>query len=189
MNFKYFSDYKKNADFTNEPCEICGSSKDCLTGIYFEFEEKMYENIDSICLNCFLKNNFKRDIPDFLKNNLIKSLQKISQDKNMEEIILEANEKIKELEKNPPIPWIQNNDWQICCGDFCNYIGEWGQDEFNKNSPDGDGKKYLMEILNDFDKSRVVNLDYFWEEIEIDTAVFVFKCNYCNKYIATVQSF
>ena len=38
-----------------------------------------------------------------------------------------ANEEIEILKYTPPIPWVQFNDWKVCCDDYMQYIGEWEQ--------------------------------------------------------------
>ena len=34
--YKYFDNVKKNAVFTEQACQFCGSKNDCLEGVYFD---------------------------------------------------------------------------------------------------------------------------------------------------------
>ena len=45
--YKYFDNVKKNAVFTEQACQFCGSKNDCLEGVYFE-----KNNIESVCVEC-----------------------------------------------------------------------------------------------------------------------------------------
>ena len=63
--YKYFSDVKKNADFTEEPCQFCGTKEDCLEGMYFE-----QSDITSVCLSCLDEKKIGVDIPDYIQNRI-----------------------------------------------------------------------------------------------------------------------
>ena len=58
------------------------------------------------------------DIPDYIQNRIKDN----------------ASSKIEILKYTPPIPWVQFNDWQVCCDDYMQYIGEWEQKDFIKEA-------------------------------------------------------
>ena len=57
------------------------------------------------------------------------------------------------------------------------------------NSPHDDIKSFVSEILDEFSKNKIVDYNEFWNDIGINTAIFVFKCLKCNKFIAIAQSY
>lgn len=185
LNFKYFDDVIKNAEYSDDKCEICGSDEYCLEGEYFDHEE----DIISVCIDCLRKGKVTVNIPDFIKERLYKNLKE--NETGLDETKLKQKLKscVQELEKTPPVPWIQYNDWPVCCGEFARYMGEWDQDEINDNAPYGNGKEYIMNILDEFSKSKIDDIDEFWDDIGIDTSIFIFKCINCSKLIAICQSY
>ncbi|WP_342346120.1 CbrC family protein [Paenibacillus mangrovi] len=95
---------------------------------------------------------------------------------------------IADIERNPPVPWIQFNDWPVYKGDFMQYIGEWSQEEFNNASPGGNGQDFVLSILNEETKSKINDNDVFWEDIGNYTAVFVFKSMDGNKMLELLKA-
>lgn len=61
------------------------------------------------------------------------------------------------------------------------YIGEWEQEDFIKNSTNGDGLSLLKELLIDELKNNVENYEALWEDLGYETAAFAFKCSNCGK--------
>jgi uncharacterized protein CbrC (UPF0167 family) len=172
--FKYFHNPLHNAAFTDKECQFCGSHEYCLEGVYFDRGDE----VESVCLSCLQAGDVTVNLPDYV-------IQKIAsvQDENS------ANESTETLRRTPPVPWIQYNDWVVCCGDFGRYIGEWDRDKLIQESPDGDGMKYLISLLDEFSLIRVQNSERLWKSIGVDTAVFVFECLTCGKRKAVVQSY
>ncbi|RFA31858.1 hypothetical protein CAI16_19655 [Virgibacillus dokdonensis] len=168
--FKYFENPLENAEFTGEACQSCGKNEKCLEGEYFDLDDE----VDSVCLNCLRLGKVKVNIPNYIKDRIT------GQGKE---------EKVAELEKTPPVPWIQYNDWPVCCGDYTKYIGEWEREDFEKNSKDGDGLNYLLSILDQSTKDKIENENIFWEDIGHYTAIFVFECLNCSDRIAVPQSY
>lgn len=166
IEYKYFRDVEKNAAFTDIPCEFCGSVENCLDGVYFEDGQ-----LDSICLKCFQMKRARVVIPSFI-SSLIKE---------------NTLQKTKELSETPPVPWIQHNEWPVCCDDYLTYIGEWGQDEFNNSAKNGDGLTLFIEYLQD--KLQKEKVQYLWENLGSFSSAFVFECEKCGKRIAVVQEY
>ena len=183
--FKYFMNPEANAEFTEENCQFCGTKEKCLEGEYFDREDE----VTSVCLDCLVKGETTVQIPQYLKDRLYTHLKNTFKEKSSEELKELFESTISELEKNPPVPWIQYNDWPVCDGDFMRYVGEWKQEDFNNVSQNGNGKDYILSILDDFTKSRIDDIDVFWNDIGNYTAVFVFMCIHCNKIIGVAQSY
>ncbi|AZK48807.1 CbrC family protein [Paenibacillus lentus] len=91
--------------------------------------------------------------------------------------------------KTPSVPWIQYNDWPICCNDYAKYLGEWKREYLEKQSDDGNGLNYLLSILEQLSKGKIENVDAFWEDIGHYTAIYVFECLDCSKRNAIPQSY
>jgi uncharacterized protein CbrC (UPF0167 family) len=183
-NFRYFDDLLANAEFTDSPCESCGSEVNCLDGIYFD--EPDFDR-ESICIECLVEGKVKVQINHYLIEKLKEHIANTYP--NKEEARKIAHFQVTELEKTPPVPWIQQNDWVVCCGEFAKYIGEWEQEKFNVSSTDGNGLEHLMSILEKDYRDRIEDVTFFWEDIGNDTAVYVFECLRCSKKIAIWQSY
>jgi hypothetical protein len=185
MNLKYFVDFKKNAVFSNEQCDICGSNDNCLEAEYFDNDE----DFRSICLKCLLSGKQLVNIPSYLKNKLIENIKQV--DKRISDKII--NEKVEnildELSKTPPVPWVQFNNWPVYNGDFMKYIGEWNKEDFIKNSSDKNGKNYILSLLDEQIKKQIDDMDAFWDDIGENTIVFVFESIDKSKRQAIVQSY
>ena len=171
-----------NAIFTDEKCEICGGEEFCLDGVYFEYNQ----DISSVCLKCLRAGKMVVDIPQYLIDRITSEVSKIYEKDEVEKRIGII---VDELRRTPPVPWIQNNNWQICCGDFMEYIGEWDKEEIIINSQKENSRDYLMSIMEESFRNRIDDVNYFWEEIGYDVAVFIFKCINCSKYTAVWQSY
>lgn len=183
--FKYFCNPIKNAEITDVKCQSCGADENCLEGEYFDCGD----NVVSVCLDCLSKGKVTVNIPNFIKKRLMGHLKETGYVQNENQAEERAESLIDELSKNPPVPWIQYNDWPVCCGEFGRYLGEWGKEEIIKHAPDGNGKQYIISILDDFSRSKIDNVDYFWDDIDRNTVVYVFECIHCSKYIAICQSY
>lgn len=167
-NYRYFSDVEKNAYFTNIPCQFCGNDENCLDGVFFEKTDAV-----SICLNCFDKKIISVEVPDYIKARI----------KNKADI------KFNLLQFNPPVPWIQNNDWPVCCDDYMIYIGEWQQEDFNNYSKTNDGKESFKKLISPEIFNKVENFEALWNDLGNETAAFAFKCSYCNKITVICQDY
>jgi uncharacterized protein CbrC (UPF0167 family) len=185
QQYKYFDNVLKNGEFTDERCQVCATKENCLEGEYFDQD---YDVI-SVCLECLNKGLITVNIPQFIKDRIYSQIENNLHGKSKENIEKTTNVLIEMLSKTPPVPWVQYNDWPVCCNDFARYLGEWNKDDIINKAPDGDGKKYLLSILDDFTKSKVDNIDILWEDIGKYTAVFAFECIECSKKIAICQSY
>ena len=168
-NYKYFEDAKKNGYFTETPCQFCGSHDFCLDGVFFQ----RADDLSSICLECFDKRRINVDIPSYVACKVEDN----------------RNKKVTELGFCAPVPWIQNNDWPVCCDDFMIYIGEWEQEDFIAHSTNGDGLSLLKELLIDELKDNVESYDALWEDLGYETAAFAFKCPKCGKIVVVCQDY
>lgn len=167
-NYRYFENVEKNGYFTDIPCQFCGSKRSCLDGIFFERND-----IVSICLNCFDKKEVNVEIPDYIKLKVKNNL----------------DSKFELLQFNPPVPWVQYNEWPVCCDDYMVYVGEWEQDDFNNYSATGNGKDCLKKLIDSEQFDRVEDFDVLWNEIGYKTIAFAFKCSCCSKIIVIFQDY
>lgn len=181
--FKYVEEPLKNAEMENGNCQICGEDKLCLEGIYFDNDDE----VELVCLDCLQSGKIKVNIPSFLEERIYSHLFDLYPQYKKSEIEIKAKTLSEELSINPPVPWIQYNDWAVCCGDFAKYIGEWNKEDILKKS--SNGKEYIMDILDDFSKKKVEDIDAFWDDIGESTVIFVFKCIKCSKLIAVSQAY
>lgn len=167
IKYEYFKNVEKDAIFTEEKCQFCGSKNNCLEGVYFE-----RPNLKSVCLSCFQKKVIAVDIPQYLR---------IRVHDNME--------KINKLGYTPPVPWVQYNDWQVCCDDFMQYQGEWTQEDFIRESNDGNGIEYFKSLLDEDFIKQINDIDILFNDLGDDTVAFVFSCRVCDKKKVVCQSY
>lgn len=164
--YKYFLNVKEQAAFTEKKCQFCGNDDDCLEGIYFD-----QDNIDSVCLKCFAEKKACVAVPDYIQKR----------------IKYNSHNKIEELKYTPPIPWVQFNDWQVCCDDYMKYMGEWEQEEFIKES--ANEIEFFKGLLDDDTLKKVDDINVLWEDLGYDTVAYVFKCSICGKRTVVCQSY
>lgn len=83
-----------------------------------------------------------------------------------------------ELLRTPTYISIQGDQWQFCCKSPMIFVGAWSRDEFSRRAPDGDGRRYFEQIVQD----AVPGL---WEdELHDETGVYVFRCQHCGRFTA-----
>jgi len=186
-SFRYFPEYIKWARFSDPPWNCCDDQETpCLNGIYFRTPGLP----DEICVHDLVVGKYRADVPEELVPTLEHSVQVTFPDLTTDEVRLRCSSAVDTLSRTPPVPWIQNNLWPVCHGDFCQYIGEWDQEELTKQAPDGKGLEYLMAILVDLDTSPIADPVGLWDEIATEwTTIFVFQCFTCGKRLAVEQSF
>lgn len=166
--YYYYSNVMENAIFTEKPCQFCGTKEDCLEGIYFE-----QSDIKSVCLSCLDEKKIGVDVPIYIQKRI----------KN------DVSSKTEVLKQTPPIPWVQFNDWQVCCDDYMKYIGEWEHENFVNESIDGDGINLLKHLLDEGTLSKVDDINVLWEDIGYDTVAYVFECPNCGGKKVVCQSY
>lgn len=183
MNYKYFENVENNAAFSNNKCQFCASNVRCLEGIYFE----QGREIKSVCLKCLEKKKASVNIPSYLIERLDEEIRKNC--KHHEGVTDIVNEKITELKYTPPIPWIQYNDWQVCCSDFMKYLGEWEKKDFIDKLENGSGINAFETVLDDISKNKVEDMEILWNDIGENTVAFAFRCLKCNCIKVVCQSY
>lgn len=166
--YKYFQNVKKNAVFTEQPCQYCGKSCDCLEGVYFE-----RNNVESICLDCFVNEKNSVYIPDYIRNKVVN----------------DSINKVKELSYTPPVAWIQNNEWPVCCDDFMKYMGEWEKENLIEESNGKDVVEFFKSMLAPEMINRIDDIEILIDDLGYESAAYVFKCIYCNKIVIVCQDY
>lgn len=166
--YEYFKNVEKNAAFTEQKCQFCGENKNCLEGIYFE-----QPDLKSVCLSCLDRRVVGVDIPNYLKKKV--------HDNN--------KVKIDKLTYTPPIPWVQFNDWQVCCDDYMQYLGEWTQEDFVRESNIGKGIEFFQKLLSKDFLNQVDDINVLWDDLGNGTVAFVFYCSTCNSKRVVCQSY
>jgi uncharacterized protein CbrC (UPF0167 family) len=83
-----------------------------------------------------------------------------------------------ELLRTPTYSSIQGERWQFCCRRPMVFIGEWSREEFVRRAPNGGGRRYFQEVVQD-------TVPGLWEDQLHDiTGVYVFCCPSCNRVTA-----
>ncbi|NRY60177.1 CbrC family protein [Clostridium beijerinckii] len=186
FKFKYFTNVQRNARFIDEPCDNCGSTNLCLNGIYFDHYD---EEVEAVCLECLTKGNIVVEIPSEVSEKIYNEISINYPDGSEDELKKRVNEIIEELSKTPPVPWVQSNDWQVCCGNFMTYLGELGRDDLDSMATDGDGKALLLNLIDEETKNRIDDLECLWNELGDYAVAYHFKCMKCGKQIVVIQSY
>jgi uncharacterized protein CbrC (UPF0167 family) len=87
-------------------------------------------------------------------------------------------EMMYELLRTPTYISIQGDQWQFCCKSPMIFVGVWSRDEFSRRAPDGDGRRYFEQIVQDV-------VPGLWEdELHDETGVYVFRCQHCGRVTA-----
>lgn len=174
--FRLFKDFERNAKFTDEACEP-DHSPPFFDGDYFDNEE--YED-QGVCLNCLVTGLKVVDIGDYVRSKIEKNAP----------AALDAQRFVKELERTPPVPWIQYNDWAFCCGEPMQYRGEYSNDSDFNDSELKEIPQNLWSIVNDDGKQQAGSFEALQDSIENGmTACFIFKCLKCKRFEAVCQSY
>lgn len=166
--YQYFSNVKRNAAFTEKPCQFCGKKEACLEGVYFGGNSP-----EAVCLSCLADKKAEVDVPEYIQNRIMNN----------------RTAKTDELRYTPPVPWVQYNDWPVCCDDYMQYVGEWQQKDFIAHSLDGNGVELLEQLLEQDTRKRVDDIQVLWEDVGNDTVAYIFKCHICGKIVAVCQSY
>lgn len=183
--FKYFQDPLKYARYVEEPCEICGSTNLCLNGDYLERNDEL----ESVCLDCLVEGKVVVQFPSFLYDRLSAEVKRFNPKLGEDDIRSVVKGIFSILEKTPPVPWIQYNDWPVCCGDFMLFLRELEREDFNNFAGNGNGKEILLNMLDDETKNRIESLEILWDELGDYSIAYQFECFRCNKTKVVIQSF
>jgi uncharacterized protein CbrC (UPF0167 family) len=87
-------------------------------------------------------------------------------------------EMMLELLRTPGYVTWQNEMWQFCCSRPMVFLGDWSHDEFTRRAPDGDGRRFFEEVVQDTEPG-------LWDdEFHDATGVYVFRCSSCGRLTA-----
>ena len=83
-----------------------------------------------------------------------------------------------ELLRTPTYITIQGEVWQFCCRQPMVFIGEWNRDEFGRRAPDGDGRRFFEQVVQN-------SVPGLWgNQLHDITGVYVFRCPVCSRIAA-----
>jgi uncharacterized protein CbrC (UPF0167 family) len=185
IEFKYFPGYLQWTELAKDPCD-CPEQEPCLNGQWFHDPSVP----EKVCISSLLSGQFRVDIPEYVQADLARSVRTAYPEWSTSEIAAHVELSTEELSRTPPIPWVQNNNWPACCGDYCRYLGEWTQEQLTSDSADDDGLAYLLSILHDTDRMPIGDPEGLWASIANEwTVVFMFECLVCKRRVAIEQSF
>ncbi|MBP7599883.1 MAG: CbrC family protein [Thermoflexales bacterium] len=184
-SFKYFPDFTTWARTSNEPCE-CVDDSMCLDPLPFGHPE-----LDRpICVDDLVRGVVRVDVPEYLRKRLRASIAAEQPAWGTTQVDDDAALKIDQLERTPPVPWIQSNRWPICHADFCVYLGECSCARLDGLATDGNGLRYLSDILENQRPVDEYSMRRLWNQIDRGwTIIFLFQCTRCSRQIAIHQSF
>jgi uncharacterized protein CbrC (UPF0167 family) len=180
--FRLMPATRAHARFTDAACR-CGAAGPNLDGAFFEGDD-----VRPVCLRCLAEGKIPRDLVaprDALRAHL-KERQRAWSAAKLDRI---ADEKTAELAKTPPVPWLRENAWPVCCEDFAVYRGEWAQRDWAQAARDGNGQAALGRVLGD--AGRAAEL---WKDLPAEVgeaarhAAFVFFCPTCKKLAVVAQA-
>ncbi len=82
-----------------------------------------------------------------------------------------------EVLRTPNYDTIQGECWQFCCRQPMVFIGQWNHDEFSQRAPDGDGRRYFEQIVQNCGPD-------LWDSESLEIGFYVFRCNSCERLTA-----
>lgn len=174
---------KSQARWTSAACR-CGAAGPNLDGAFFEGDEVR----QAVCLRCLEEGKVSRDLsrPRAALRDHLKARQRAWSATKVDRI---ADEKMAALAKTPPVPWLRENAWPVCCEDFEVYRGEWAKRDWNGVAKDGNGQAALGRVIGG-DADRAADL---WKDLPLEAgekalrALFVFFCPGCKKLEVVAQ--
>ncbi|RIV26397.1 hypothetical protein D2Q93_04295 [Alicyclobacillaceae bacterium I2511] len=185
--YRYFRHPYQFSTYTDNlsTCELCGQYRTGYMGEFYGLEE-----MEFVCEECLIngklgENGFTTNEGD--KGSLVRQLQGFGVLSN-EEIEMLAQKCTVDLEQRTPfIPTYQHLFVPAHCGDYCCYLKQAGQSDFNELSPDGEGKRFLSSMIDDH-----IDVGYLWSSMRSDSpqnaelttpiGVYLFQCIHCGRY-------
>lgn len=83
-----------------------------------------------------------------------------------------------ELLRTPAYLTWQGERWQFCCKQPMVYLGPWKHDDFERNTPEGDGRSLFEQTVQEAPAE-------LWDKGDCSgTGVYVFKCKLCLRLTA-----
>ena len=83
---------------------------------------------------------------------------------------------INEILRTPNFSTWQGERWLFCCKQPMVYIGSWEHDDFDTHAPNGDGRSFFLDVVDDAQPEM-------WDTNYGDCAsYYAFRCNGCNHF-------
>ena len=161
------------------------------------------ERIESACLRCLLEKKyaFEQQVEGgllnkdgiflesekypYLKDSIDYSENLLPKEKRLL-AIKESN--IKELMHSPPFSTYHGAVWLTHCNDFMIYIGNWKHENFVAKSPNGNGKEYFDEILDNYNGDDFYEKQFSPTKSEHAQSLFyAFECSTCKIHRGYVE--
>lgn len=198
--FKYYKYPELFINFKETECSLCQTNTQCISARDMNFgeyvEDKGYISPDeNYCVSCI--KDFKLEEKYTEKNNkanrhcdtyyLEQDLQNLYPEKSIVQIEDEAL-KLKRVIQyaTPPVYTLQDYDWPHHCGDFCAFYKYAGKSELNEIAPDGNGEKYALEHIENWNPSvwnHLTEAPLTKDNFEKNyMGLYIFECVTCKTY-------
>lgn len=176
VKFKYFPDFPAGADLTSDPYSYCGRAP-ALPAIRLGFGTGAN---GSICADCLAKGMATVNVPSWVQRDLESGVDRTHPDWSEQQRSRYVSERVNELARTPPVPWLQNNEWPVCGDDFAEYNDEVARELLlQQHETVAEAKSALRGILKDampnWEQSDN-DVDMEWEELGNYLAIFLFRC-------------
>jgi uncharacterized protein CbrC (UPF0167 family) len=175
IEFRYFNDVEKNAALTKNACDP-GHSGPFLDGNFFnnDFEDQ------GVCLDCLVKGRKRVKVDGYLKSKISKHVGNQADRAKI----------IAGLERTPPVPWIQNNDWPFCDADAMQYRGEHSVEKRFADKEFDFTPAKLWSILDENSRAQAGDPQSLLDAVADGLAAcFIFRCLHCGRFEAVCQSY
>jgi uncharacterized protein CbrC (UPF0167 family) len=189
--------YEENVN--ENRCFFCGSSNSPVAETEsFQIIADNSDQVTHVCLSCLFEKKYaieKHVEGGYLTGDgiLLESdkyeYEKKASDyaanlQKKEEILKNLDDsKITELLHTPAFRAWQGDIWLVHCNDFMTFIGTWYHDDFVKNSPDGDAKKFFDTINDNYNGDDFYDKQFGPNKSEYAEASFyAFQCLHCREF-------
>jgi uncharacterized protein UPF0167 len=120
------------------------------------------------------------EVPRWVQHELETGIDRTHPDWSEQQRSRYVSERVNELARTPPVPWLQNNEWPVCGDDFAEYNDEVTKELLlQQHETVAEARSTLRGILKDAMPSWEQgdnDVDMEWEELGNYLAIFLFRC-------------